>query len=140
MNPLLMLQSDSAVQAAVETVANAEKPENITIWDMAVNGGWIMLVLALLLVLAIYIFIERYITLSAALKGEEDNGDEYESFVNYWMAFIGNSYGLHDATWRGTFGGSIYQGAGSHGCVNMPYNSAAELYSMVSPGTLVLIY
>ena len=73
MNPLLMLQSDSAVQAAVETVANAEKPENITIWDMAVNGGWIMLVLALLLVLAIYIFIERYITLSAALKGEEDN-------------------------------------------------------------------
>jgi len=32
-----------------------------------------MLVLALLLVLAIYIFIERYITLSAALKGEADN-------------------------------------------------------------------
>ena len=50
-----------------------EQPENITIWDMAVNGGWIMLVLALLLVLAIYIFIERYITLSAALKGEADN-------------------------------------------------------------------
>lgn len=73
MNPLLMLQTDSAVQAAVETVAAAEKPENITIWDMAVSGGWIMLVLALLLVLAIYIFIERYITLSAALKGEADN-------------------------------------------------------------------
>jgi biopolymer transport protein ExbB len=68
-----MLQTDSAVQAAVETVAAAEKPENITIWDMAVSGGWIMLVLALLLVLAIYIFIERYLTLSAALKGEEDN-------------------------------------------------------------------
>lgn len=82
----------------------------------------------------------RYMNRNITLKGEEDNGDEYESFVNYWMAFIGNSYGLHDATWRGTFGGSIYQGAGSHGCVNMPYNSAAELYSMVSPGTLVLIY
>lgn len=50
-----------------------EQSENITLWDMAVNGGWIMLVLALLLVLAIYIFIERYITLSAALKGEADN-------------------------------------------------------------------
>lgn len=73
MNPLLMLQTDSAVQAAVETVSGAPKPENITIWDMAVNGGWIMLLLALLLVLAIYIFIERYITLSAALKGEADN-------------------------------------------------------------------
>lgn len=75
MNPLLLIQSDPAVaQAAAETVANAtEKAENITIWDMAVSGGWIMLVLALLLVLAIYIFIERYLTLSAALKGEEDN-------------------------------------------------------------------
>lgn len=75
MNPLLLIQSDPAVaQAAVETVATAtEKAENITIWDMAVSGGWIMLVLALLLVLAIYIFIERYLTLSAALKGEEDN-------------------------------------------------------------------
>ena len=73
MNPLLMLQTDSAVQAAVETMAETGKPENVTLWDMAVNGGWIMLVLALLLVLAIYIFIERYITLSAALKGEADN-------------------------------------------------------------------
>lgn len=75
MNPLLLIQSDpAAAQAAVETVATAtEKAENITIWDMAVSGGWIMLVLALLLVLAIYIFIERYLTLSAALKGEEDN-------------------------------------------------------------------
>ena len=81
-------------------------------------------------------FMERNVT----LKGREDNGDEYESFVSYWMAFIGNSYGLHDATWRGYFGGNIYQGAGSHGCVNMPYNSAAELYGMVTPGTLVLIY
>ena len=32
-----------------------------------------MLVLALLLVLAIYIFIERYLTLNGALKGEADN-------------------------------------------------------------------
>lgn len=74
------------------------------------------------------------------LKGREDNGDEYESFVNYWMAFIGSSYGLHDATWRSTFGGDIYQGRGSHGCVNMPHASAAELYQMVDAGTLVLIY
>lgn len=74
MNPLLMLQTDSAVKTAVETVSSANAAtENITLWDMAVNGGWIMLILALLLVLAIYIFIERYIMLSAALKGEEDN-------------------------------------------------------------------
>ncbi len=74
------------------------------------------------------------------LKGREDNGTEYQSFVSYWMAFIGSSYGLHDATWRTNFGGNIYQGSGSHGCVNMPYASAAELYEMIEPGVPVLIY
>ena len=69
---LLFIQADMAtvVDTASEAVA---APERITLWDMALNGGWIMLVLALLLVLAIYIFVERYLTLSTALKGEADN-------------------------------------------------------------------
>lgn len=68
---LLMLQSDAA--AVVDTIENAATaPERITLWDMALNGGWIMLVLVLLLVLAIYIFIERFLTLNGALKGQED--------------------------------------------------------------------
>ncbi len=72
---LLMIQSD--VAAAIDTMENAAAAvpavERVTLWDLAVNGGWIMLVLALLLVLAIYIFIERYLTLNGALKGEADN-------------------------------------------------------------------
>lgn len=72
MNPLLLIQSDSAVQAVADAVAPTA-PERITLWDMALNGGWIMLVLALLLILAIYIFIERYLTLNGALKGEADS-------------------------------------------------------------------
>ncbi|MDY6371390.1 MAG: MotA/TolQ/ExbB proton channel family protein [Bacteroidales bacterium] len=73
MNPLLLIQSDSAVQAVADAAATAAAPERITLWDMALNGGWIMLVLALLLILAIYIFIERYLTLNGALKGEADS-------------------------------------------------------------------
>ena len=69
---LLLIQSDSAVQAVADAVAPTA-PERITLWDMALNGGWIMLVLALLLILAIYIFIERYLTLNGALKGEADS-------------------------------------------------------------------
>ena len=79
-------------------------------------------------------------TRNQTLRGREDNGDEYESFVYYWMAFIGGSYGLHDATWRSNFGGTIYQGGGSHGCVNMPLDKAGELFGMVSVGTPVLVY
>ncbi len=72
MTNLLFIQADMAtvVDTASQVVA---APERITLWDMALNGGWIMLVLALLLVLAIYIFVERYLTLSTALKGQADS-------------------------------------------------------------------
>ena len=75
-NKLLMIQGDATAQTVLDTLTetnSAAATERITMWDMALNGGWIMLVLALLLVLALYIFIERYITLNGALKGEADN-------------------------------------------------------------------
>ncbi len=51
----------------------AEAPKSLSLWEMAVSGGWIMIILGLMLVLAVYIFIERYITLSNALKGNDDS-------------------------------------------------------------------
>lgn len=66
-------------------------------------------------------------------------GKDYESFVNYWIAFRGVSLGFHDASWRSNFGGTIYKTNGSHGCVNMPYNKVKQLYNMVPIGTPVYI-
>ena len=67
-------------------------------------------------------------------------GEDYESFVNYWIAFRGSSYGIHDASWRSQFGGQIYKTNGSHGCVNMPYYNVQKLYNMAPIGTPVNIY
>ena len=68
-------------------------------------------------------------------------GDDYKTWVNYWMLFDPkNQIGFHDATWRGSFGGRIYEYSGSHGCVNMPYAKAQKLYNNVTVGTLVLVY
>lgn len=66
-------------------------------------------------------------------------GPGYVSHVNYWMPFIGQSYGMHDASWRSEFGGSIYKYNGSHGCVNMPRSKVSKLYKMVPNGTRVII-
>lgn len=68
------------------------------------------------------------------------NGANYSSFVHYWMAFIGNSYGIHDANWRKNFGGQIYLTNGSHGCVNIPPANMPGLYAKVKVGTPVVIY
>jgi len=67
-------------------------------------------------------------------------GSDYVSFVNYWIAFIGHSYGMHDASWRNSFGGTIYKNSGSHGCINMPTDKVKQLYELVDIGTPVYVY
>ena len=74
---------------------------------------------------------------NVTLKGPPD--DPYESFVYYWIAFISSTHGMHDATWRSSFGGDIYTYNPSHGCVNMPLDKARDLYNMVEIGTPVYI-
>lgn len=65
---------------------------------------------------------------------------EWESDVSYWLPFIGNQVGLHDASWRGVFGGQVYIWNGSHGCVNMPVKYAEIVYNNVEVGTPVVVY
>ena len=67
------------------------------------------------------------------------SGEGYRSWVNYWMPFLGG-YGLHDASWRSSFGGTIYHYDGSHGCVNLPSSAAKKVYNNVSVGTKVILY
>ena len=76
----------------------------------------------------------KYKERNATLKG-----DDYETPVAFWMPFNGGE-GLHDATWRGAFGGSIYRGGGSHGCVNLPYKVAATIFANIDPGTPVVVF
>ncbi len=75
-----------------------------------------------------------YKTRNAVLRGED-----YETPVNYWMPFNGN-IGMHDATWRGSFGGDIFMTKGSHGCINLPKSAAASIYGIVSSGFPVVCY
>lgn len=77
---------------------------------------------------------------NVTLKGRNADGSKYKSFVRYWMAFLGSSYGMHDASWRTSFGGDIWISAGSHGCVNCPPAQMSDLYDMVDYHTPVLVY
>jgi len=64
----------------------------------------------------------------------------YESHVDYWMPVDWTGVGLHDASWRNSFGGSIYKTNGSHGCINMPSDKAKSLYENSTTSTPVIIY
>ena len=66
-------------------------------------------------------------------------GADYRQNVSYWIGYNG-AIGLHDASWRGSFGGQIYQYNGSHGCVNLPTSVAASIYSNSYVGMRVIVY
>ncbi|WP_315308691.1 L,D-transpeptidase family protein [Pseudoramibacter alactolyticus] len=70
----------------------------------------------------------------ATLKGED-----YKTPVSYWMPFNGGQ-GIHDSWWRGAYGGTIYRGGGSHGCVNTPPGQVPAVYANVETGTPVVVY
>lgn len=77
--------------------------------------------------------------LNYKIKGATLRGPGYEAEVTYWMPFYGN-IGLHDASWRYSFGGEIYKLRGSHGCVNAPLYLAKKIYENIEEGTPFICY
>lgn len=83
-----ILLNISAVSSAVAVgndtnvaVENAITTEKIPIMELALQGGWVMLVLLALLILAVYISVERYLALSNALK--DDSSQFMNNIRNY---------------------------------------------------------
>lgn len=68
------------------------------------------------------------------------DGDDYESPVSYWMGITPTGIGFHDASWRSSFGGSIWRTNGSHGCVNMPTGRIPEFYRQAEVGMPVVMH
>ena len=98
---LLLLVAQAATQVGEEVVTGvnemaAEMAEPVvaemSLWDMALKGGWIMAVLALLSIVCFYIFFERLAALRKASKDDPHfmerirdyvHSGELKSAVNY---------------------------------------------------------
>lgn len=77
---------------------------------------------------------------NAVLYGDNSDGSSYEQPVSYWMPFTASGCGLHDASWRYDFSTGAYYGNGTHGCVNLTYGDAANIYNLVDVGTPVVVH
>lgn len=83
---------------------------------------------------------ERNVTLTG-----NDGVTSWRDPVSYWMPFLFNkygAYGFHDATWRtpNQFGRiSTSSPSASHGCVELPLQTAKWLYNWATTGTNVTI-
>ena len=67
-------------------------------------------------------------------------GETYRSKVSYWAPINWSGVGLHDASWRSSFGGNIYKSGGSHGCINIPVPVMKNLFPQTFTGMPVIVY
>ena len=85
------------------------------------------------------VFRIKYRVTNIHLKGTNNDGSEYDLPVNYFIVFAYN-IGFHDAPWQPWFGGNRYTYAGSHGCINIPNDSAAYMNANVPNDIAVVAY
>jgi len=78
-----MLQIDTLVDVA-DQLATTEQAveESINLWTMASYGGWIMIILAVLLAGAIYLFIERLVVLHLAMKEDKNFMNQIKDYIH----------------------------------------------------------
>ena len=79
----MLLQIDT-LSAAQESIAALEEPlqDSINLWTMAQYGGWIMIILALLLAWGVYIFIERLVVLKSATTEDKSFMDRIRDYIH----------------------------------------------------------
>ena len=88
----LLAQAASVAQDSLISLTEVAPEAGMNVFELAVKGGWIMIVLAVLSVLGVYIFFERFSTLRKALQRNplfmeriHDNikDDDLKSAANY---------------------------------------------------------
>ena len=65
--------SSILIQATNVAITSPEAEEiRLSLWELAKEGGWIMIVLAIFSIIAVYIFSERFITINKASKRDDN--------------------------------------------------------------------
>ena len=79
----MFLQIDT-LQAVADSLAVVEEPvqESINLWTMAQYGGWIMIILAVLLAWGVYIFIERLVVLKSATREDKTFMNRIHDYIH----------------------------------------------------------
>lgn len=68
---------NEAVQAQAAAVA-----QELSVWDLAMRGGWIMIPLAILSLVCIYVFVERCMVLRRAQKEDNSFMDRIREYIH----------------------------------------------------------
>jgi len=69
------------IQVAAEA-AKTQAEKSMTLWELTLKGGWIMIPLAILAFVAIFIFIERFLAIRKAASFESNFIDRIKDYIH----------------------------------------------------------
>ena len=82
MNTLLILLQINVADSAATVVEEGTEQMSLSFLDLAMKGGWIMIPILLLSVIAIYIFVDRYIAIKNVSKDESPFMDQIKQYIH----------------------------------------------------------
>ncbi len=69
------------ILAAEAASQGAQSAQSLSVWDLTLKGGWLMIPLALLLLVSIYIFFERLFATSRVTKADDNFMQQIKNFI-----------------------------------------------------------
>lgn len=79
---LQITQTGNTAQQVVTQATTNQGALSMSLWDLAVKGGWIMIVLAVFSIIAVYIFIDRFLAISRSAKEEKNFMNSIRDFIH----------------------------------------------------------
>ncbi|HIW88029.1 MAG TPA: MotA/TolQ/ExbB proton channel family protein [Candidatus Onthomorpha intestinigallinarum] len=76
---ILLQITTTGTEVAAQVAENTAK---MNIFSLAAKGGWIMIVLAILSIVAVYIFVERFMALKKALQEDKSFMDNVKNYIH----------------------------------------------------------
>ena len=70
------------VQDQIPSALDAPKEISMPLWDLALKGGWIMIPIVALSIIAVYIFVERYFAIRKAAKTDENFMNRIKDYIH----------------------------------------------------------
>jgi len=78
LNILLQMTFQDQMPSALDVPQEISMP----LWDLALKGGWIMIPIAVLSVIAVYIFVERYFAIRKAAKTDDNFMNRIKDYIH----------------------------------------------------------
>jgi biopolymer transport protein ExbB len=82
MNHLLILLQTNVADTAAKIAGGVKSESSMSLWDLTMKGGWLMIPIVIMAVVAVYIFFERYFAVKKAAQFENNFIDRIRDYIH----------------------------------------------------------